>query len=71
MTNNKGKKNSRDDEADTVPDIFINNIGRSYVRDIDSSRIGDTNKNEVRTEAIPKVSQVDVVRNEEMKIQQE
>ena len=71
MKNEKGKQKFRDDEEDTVPDIFRNNVGTSYVRNSDSGRIGDGNKNDVRTEAIPKVSQVDVVRNKEMKIQRE
>ena len=71
MTNEKGKQKFRDDEEDIVPDIFRNNVGTSYVRNSDSGRIGDGNKNDVRTEAIPNVSQVDVVRSKEMKMQRE
>ena len=71
MTDDKRKKNSGDDKTDTVPDIFMNTVRRSYVQNNDSSRIEDTNKNDVHTEALPKESQVKVVRNEKMKVQQE
>ena len=71
MVNKKGKQKFGEDEEDTVPDNFRNNAGTSYVRNIEFSRIGDGNKNDVRTEAIPNVSQVDVVRNDKMKIQRE
>ena len=71
MTNNKKKKNSGDDKTDDAPDIFINTVRCSYVQNNDSGRDEDTNKKDVRTNALPKKSQVKFERKEEMKVQQE
>ena len=68
-TDEKRKKEIKEKREDTVQTKYKNNIGKSYVRIIEFNGYDDVDKNDVHTEAVPRVSWADIVKNKKAKIQ--